>query len=170
MLKIYQNAAGSTDLITGHRGHDGHSWTPSSHTLQILLLLSSLPSTAGMTDRHRHNGPSRVSVPKHLNSWNMGTGITSLNFITNMQDGPSQSRQTFVDYVTPHLVKLLEYGYCDYFFELHDKPAGWTVIDTMDRHKLRNPTLGQTSPSSFSSCTTLPPTDRHKHDGPSQAP
>ncbi|TMW82756.1 hypothetical protein EJD97_005029, partial [Solanum chilense] len=55
----------------------------------------------------------------------------------------------------------------DYLSELHDEPAGRTVIDTTDRHKLRNPTLGQTSPSSFSSCTTLPPTDHHKHDGPS---
>ena len=27
----------------------------------ILLLLSSFPSTASVTDRHRHNGPSRVS-------------------------------------------------------------------------------------------------------------
>ena len=100
----------------------------------------------------------------------MGTGITSLNFVTNLQDGPSQSRRTVVDSVTPHLVKLLEYGYWDYFSELHDEPAGWTVTVTTDRRGLRNPTLSQTSPSSFSSCTTLPPADRHKHDGLSQAP
>ncbi|TMW80281.1 hypothetical protein EJD97_021916, partial [Solanum chilense] len=96
--------------------------------VQFLLLLSSFPSTASMTDRHRHNGPSRVFVLKHFNSWNLDT---------------------------------------DHFSELHDEPAGRTVRATTDRHKLRNPTLGQTSPSSFSSCTTLPPTDRHKHDGPS---
>ena len=86
--------------------------------MQFLLLLSSLPSTASMTDCHRHNGQSRV--------------------------------------------QLLEYGYWDYFSELHDKPTRRTIIDTTDRHKLRNPTLGQTSPSSFSSFTMLPPTDRHK--------
>ena len=32
MLEIYQNAVGSTDVATGRRGHDGPSWTPSSHT------------------------------------------------------------------------------------------------------------------------------------------
>ena len=98
--------------------------------MQFLRLLSSLPSKASMTDRHRHNGMSRVFVQKHFT-----LGIWVL----------------------------------DYFSELHVEPSGRTVIDTTDRHKLRNPTLGQTSPSSFSSCTTLPPTDRHKHDGPSQA-
>ena len=84
-------------------------------------------------------------------------------------DGPS-SAQWSVEGLRSKTLKVLEYGYWDYFSELHDEPARWTVIDTTDRHGLRNPTLGQTSPSSFSNCTTLPPTDRHKHDGPSQAP
>ena len=35
MLEIYQNAAGSMDLATDHRGNDGPSWTPSSHTRAI---------------------------------------------------------------------------------------------------------------------------------------
>ena len=35
LLEIYQNAAGSTDLATNRRGHDGPSWTPSSHTCAI---------------------------------------------------------------------------------------------------------------------------------------
>ena len=109
MLEICQNAAGSTDLATGHRGHDGPSWTPSSHTWQIILLLSSLPLTTGMTDRHRHN-------------------------------------------------------FFNYFFDLHDESAGRTVMATTVRHALRNPTLGQNFPSSLSSCTTMPPTDRHEHD------
>ena len=65
--------------------------------------------------------------------------------------------------------ELLEYRYWDYFSDLHDEPAERTIIDTTDRHNLRNPTHGQTSPSSFCSCTTLPPTDRHEHDEPSQA-
>ena len=59
-------------------------------------------------------------------------------------------------------LQLLEYGYWNYFSELHDEPAGRTVKATTDCHKLRNPTLSQTSPSSLSSCTMLPPTDRHK--------
>ena len=67
-------------------------------------------------------------------------------------------------------LQLSEYVYWDYFSELHDEPAGRTVVDTTNRHKFRNPTLGQTSPSSFSSCTMMPPTDHHGHDEPSQAP
>ncbi|TMW81140.1 hypothetical protein EJD97_011605, partial [Solanum chilense] len=64
--------------------------------------------------------------------------------------------------------ELLEYGYWGYFSDLHDEPAGRTVMATTVRHIFRNPTLGKTSPSSFSSCTTLPPTDHNKHNGPSQ--
>ncbi|TMW81802.1 hypothetical protein EJD97_007804, partial [Solanum chilense] len=77
--------------------------------------------------------------------------------------------QRSVEGLRSKTLELLEYGYCGYFSDLHDEPAGRTVMATMVRHAFRNPTLGQTSPSSFSSCTTLPPTDRHKHDGPSQA-
>ena len=35
LLEICQNAVGSTDLATDHHGHDGPSWTPSSHTYAI---------------------------------------------------------------------------------------------------------------------------------------
>ena len=35
LLEICQNAAGSTDLVTDRRGHDGSSWTSSSHTCAI---------------------------------------------------------------------------------------------------------------------------------------
>ena len=58
----------------------------------------------------------------------------------------------------------------DYFYDLHDERAGWTVMSMTVRHALRNPTLGQTSPSSFNSCDIMPPTDRHGNDEPSQAP
>ena len=125
------NAAGSTDLATDHRGHDGPSWTPSSHTCAI----------------------SFASLFITLNS---------------KYDGSSQTRRS-VEGLRSKTLKLLEYGYWDYFSELHDQHAGRTVIDTTNRHGLRNPTLGQTSPSSFSSYTMLPSTDRHKHDGLSQA-
>ena len=67
-------------------------------------------------------------------------------------------------------LELLEFGYWDYFSDLHDEPAGRTVMATMNYHALRNPTLGQTSPSSFNSFTTMPPTGRHRLEGPSQAP
>ena len=62
--------------------------------------------TECMTDRRIHNGPSRVFILKHLNSLNMGTWTTSLNFMKNLQDGPSQSRRTVVVSATPHLVRL----------------------------------------------------------------
>ena len=35
LLEICQNAAGSTDLATDRHGHDGPSWTLSSHTYAI---------------------------------------------------------------------------------------------------------------------------------------
>ena len=73
LLEICQNAAGSTDLATDLRGHDGLPWTPSSHTCAISSAALFIPSTASMMDRHKHDGPSRVSVPKYFNSWNRGT-------------------------------------------------------------------------------------------------
>ncbi|TMX03107.1 hypothetical protein EJD97_018182, partial [Solanum chilense] len=84
-------------------------------------------------------------------------------------DGSSQA-QWSVEGLRSKTLELLEYGYWDYFSELHDEPAERTVMDQTVCHAFRNPTLGQTSPSSFSSFTTLPPMDRHEHDGPSQAP
>ena len=68
LLEICQNAAGSTNLATDRRGHDDRHGLRRPILVQFLLLLSSLPSTASMTDRHRHNGPSRVFVPKNFNS------------------------------------------------------------------------------------------------------
>ena len=100
--------------------------------MQFLLLLSSLPSTVSMTDRHRHNGPSRVFFSKHFNSWNLGTGITTLNFMTNLQDGPSQPRRTVTSFVTPHLVRLPHLpSAASLRYHLR------TVTSTTDCHKLR---------------------------------
>ena len=132
MLEICQNAAGSTDLATDRRGHDGPSWTPSSHIYQFLLLLSSFFSTASMTDCRWHNGPSRVFVSKYFNSWNLVTGITSLNFMTNLQDGPSYPRRTVTSYITPHLVRL---PYIPSASSL--RCHLWTVKRMTDRHQLR---------------------------------
>ena len=100
--------------------------------MQFLLLLSSPPSTASMTDSHRHNGPSRVFITKHFNSWNLGTRITSLNFTTNLQDGLSQPRRTVTSFVTPHLVRLPHLPSAD---ALHCHLR--TVASTTDRHQLR---------------------------------
>ncbi|TMW96725.1 hypothetical protein EJD97_006905, partial [Solanum chilense] len=82
-------------------------------------------------------------------------------------DGPFQERRS-IECFRSIALKLLEFGYWDYFSDHHNELAGWTVMAKTVRHALRNSTLGQTSPSSFSSFTTMPPTDRHRHDGPSQ--
>ncbi|TMW83129.1 hypothetical protein EJD97_002815, partial [Solanum chilense] len=127
-----QNAAGSTDLAMDHRGHDGPSWTPSSHTCAI--------SSAAF-------------------------------FITldGRYDGSSRAQRSVED-LRSKKIELLEFGYWDYFSDLYDEPAGQTVMSTTVHHALHNPTLGQNSPSSFSNCTTVPPTDRHEHEEPSLSP
>ena len=78
-------------------------------------------------------------------------------------DGSSHAQRS-VEGLHSKTLELLEYGYWDYFSELYDELAGRTVMDTTVCHAFRNSTLGQTSPSSFSSWTTLPPTDHHKND------
>ena len=132
MLEISQNAAGSTDLATNRRDHDGPSWIPSSHAYAI----SSAALVITLDGRYDRSSQAQRSV-----------------------EGLCSKR-----------LELLEFGYWDYFSDLHDEPAGWTFMATIVRHALRNPTPGQTSPSSFSSCTTMTPTDRHGHNEPSKAP
>ena len=99
--------------------------------VQFLLLLSSFPSTASMTDCHRHNGPSRVFVLKHFNSWNLGTGITSLNFTMNLYDGPSETRWTVTSFKIPHFVRLHHLS-----SEASVRCHLQNVTSTTDRHKL----------------------------------
>ncbi|TMW93523.1 hypothetical protein EJD97_011546, partial [Solanum chilense] len=82
-------------------------------------------------------------------------------------DGSSQAQRS-VEGLRSITLKLLEIRYWDYFSDHHDEPAGRTVMATTVRHALRNPTLGQTSPSSFSSFSTMLPTSPHRHDGSSQ--
>ncbi|TMW99833.1 hypothetical protein EJD97_001872, partial [Solanum chilense] len=87
--------------------------------------------------------------------------------IDGRYDGLSQAERS-VEGLRSITLKLLKFGYWDYFYDLHDEPVGRTVIATTVRHALRNPTLGKTSPSSFNTFTTTPPMDHHRHDGPSQ--
>lgn len=99
--------------------------------VQFLLLLSSFPSTVSITDRYRHNGPSRVFVLKYFNSWDLGTGITSLIFTMNLQDGPSEPRRTITSFVIPHLVRLPHLPSAA-ALRCHLR----TVTSTTDRHKI----------------------------------
>ncbi|TMX05861.1 hypothetical protein EJD97_011739, partial [Solanum chilense] len=82
-------------------------------------------------------------------------------------DGSSQALRS-VEGLRSVTLELLKIGYWDYFSDLHGEPAGQTVMAMTVRHPLCNPTLGQTSPSSFSNCTTMPPMDCHGHDKLSQ--
>ena len=95
LLEICQNASGSTDLAMDRRGHDGPSWTLSSHTCVI----------------------SSVAL-----------------FITldGKYDGSSQAQRS-IEGLRSKTLKLLEYGYWEYFSKLYDEPAGQTVIYTTDR-------------------------------------
>ena len=132
MLEICQNAAGSTDLATDRRDHDGPSWIYVSHTCSISFVALFIT----LDDRY---------------------------------DGSSQAQRS-IEGLRSITLELLEFWYWDYFFDLHGKPARLTVMDTTVHHALRNPTLGQNSPFFFSSYTTMPTSDRHGHDEPSQAP
>ncbi|TMX02877.1 hypothetical protein EJD97_019385 [Solanum chilense] len=84
-------------------------------------------------------------------------------------DGSSQGQRS-VEGLRSITLKLFKIWVLDYFSDHHDKLAGQTVMVKTVRHALCNPTLGQTFLSSFSSFTTMPPTDPHRYDGPSQAP
>ncbi|TMW85751.1 hypothetical protein EJD97_022576, partial [Solanum chilense] len=81
-------------------------------------------------------------------------------------DGSSQA-QWSVEGLRSITLELLEFGYWTTSLIIttnqQDGPMATTV-----HHALLNPTLGKTSPSSFSSFTTMPPTDRHRYDEPSQ--
>ena len=50
--KSAKNAAGSTDLATDHRGHNGPSGTPSSHTYAIYSAALFIPLDG------KYDGPS----------------------------------------------------------------------------------------------------------------
>ncbi|TMX05611.1 hypothetical protein EJD97_015269, partial [Solanum chilense] len=118
-----------------------------------------------VTDRPGHDEPS-WSPSSHTCSISSAALFITLD---GRYDGSSQAQRS-VEGLRFKTFELLEFGYWDYFSDHHDEPAERTVMAMTDRHVLRNPTLCQTSPSSFSSFTTMPPTDCHDHDGPSRAP
>ncbi|TMX05784.1 hypothetical protein EJD97_000099, partial [Solanum chilense] len=110
------------------------------------------------TDRRGHDGSSWT--PSYHTC-----AISSAALFINLYDrydGSSQAQRS-VEGLRSKTLELLELGYCDYFSDLHDELAGWTIMATTVCHAFRNPTLGPTSPSSFSSCTMMPPTDRYEH-------
>ena len=129
----------------------------------MTLFVGNL-SKRGWIDGH-HDGPSWTPLSHTCAISSAALFIT----LDGRYDGSSQDQRS-IEGLRSKTLELLEFGYWDYFSDLHDEPAGRTVKFTTVRHSLINPTLGQNSPSSFSSCTTMPHTDRHGHDEPSQAP
>ena len=55
-------------------------------------------------------------------------------------DGLSQAQRS-IEVLRFKTLKLLKYGFWDYFSELHDEPAGRTVIDFVTAHLVRLPHL-----------------------------
>ena len=61
--------------------------------------------------------------------------------VDGMYDGLSHA-QWSIEGLRSITLELLEFGYSEYFSDLHDEPAGQTVMATTVHHVLRNPTLG----------------------------
>ncbi|TMX05234.1 hypothetical protein EJD97_000309, partial [Solanum chilense] len=126
---------------------------------------NAVKSTDLATDRRGHDRQSWISSSHTCAISSAALFIT----LDGRYDGSSQAQQS-AEGLHSKILELLEFGYWDYFSNLHDEPAGRTVMATTVCYAVLNPTLGQNSPSSFSSCTTMPSTDRQEHDEPSHAP
>ena len=90
-------------VTTGLHVHDGPSWPLSSYTLQILLLLSSLPLT------NTYDGPfqARRSVEGLYSVTLKLHGIWVLGLLfdhhDDQQDRPSSLWRSVMNFVIPHL-------------------------------------------------------------------
>ena len=131
MLEINQNAAGLKDCATDRRGHNRPSWTPSSHTCAI----SSAALFINLDGRYDGSSQAQRSVRGirsiTLELLEFGYWTTSLNFMTNQQDGPSWIRRSVMHFVTPHFVRLPHLPSAA-SLRCHLQ----TVTGMVDRHKL----------------------------------
>ncbi|TMW83842.1 hypothetical protein EJD97_000606, partial [Solanum chilense] len=109
-------------------------------------------STDLATDRRGHDMPSWTPSSHTYKNYS-----TALFIIHEGRYNRSSQAPRSVRGIRSITLELLEFGYWDYFSNLHEEPAGRTVMATTVRHVFRNPTLGQTSLYSFSSYTTMPP-------------
>ena len=100
MLEICQNVAGSTDLAKDRRGHDGPSWSPSSHTCAIssaALFITLDGKYDGSSLAQRSVKSLRFKTLKLLEYWYW-------DYFSKLHDEPA--RRTVMEFLTPHLVRL----------------------------------------------------------------
>ena len=93
-------------------------------------------STNIATDRRGHDGPSWIPL-SHTCAISSATLFVTLD---GRYDGSSHAQRS-VEGLRSKTLELLEFRYWDYFSDLHDEPAGRTVMVTKVRHALYNPTL-----------------------------
>ena len=120
------------DIAMDRRSHDGPSWTPSSHTCAIsssALFITLDDRYGGSSSAQRYVGGLRS---KTLELLEFGYWTTSLNFMTNQQDGPSWLRWSVMHCVTPHLVRHPHLSSAA-ALRCHLR----TITGTTNRHKLR---------------------------------
>ena len=94
LLEIYQNAAGSTDLATDRHGHDGLSWTSSSHFFCCSLYYPRWKVWQTIIGTTVRRGPSFQNTST-LEIWVLGsllwTSWRTCRTDRHRHDGPSQS-------------------------------------------------------------------------------
>ena len=91
---------------TGRRGHDGPSWTPSSHTCSIsfdalFIILDSRYVGYSLAQRYVEGLRSKTLKLLEFVYW-----TNSLNCMKNQQDRPSWLWRSVTHSVTPHLVRI----------------------------------------------------------------
>ena len=88
---------------------------------------------------------------------------SSALFITldGRYDGLLQAQRS-IESLRSKTLKLLKYGYWDYFSELHDEPAGRTVMNSVAPHFVSLPHLPSAAALRCHLRTVTSTTDRHK--------
>ena len=103
---------------------------------QGLYLLEICQNAAELTDlatdRCVHNGPS-WTTSTHTNATSSAALFITLD---GRYDGSSQAQRS-VGGLRSITLELLEFRYWDYFSDLHDEQAGWTVVPMTVRHTCR---------------------------------
>ena len=101
------------------------------------IYQNTVGSTDLATDRRGHEGLSWIPSSHTCEISSVALFIT----LDDRYDGSSQAQRS-VGGLRSITLELLKFGYWDYFSDLHDEPAGRTVMATTVCHAFRNHTLG----------------------------